>query len=259
MQSPSRSRSSVLVVDDEVPLRSLLRTGFELEGFDVRDAPNAAEAIRATALEPTDLVILDLGLPDLDGGEILRQLRTWSAVPIIVLSARSSEEEKVRLLELGADDYVVKPFGMAELLARARAALRRRSRGLNADPVVRSGPLQIDLATRTVLLDGKRLALTRKEYQLLQILAQHAGNVVSHPVLLGEIWGPSHVQDSHYLRVLVRSLRQKIELDPIQPRILLTELGVGYRLAQSDVADAENGSGPDRRASARSGVNDPFG
>ena len=239
MQPASRPRSRVLVVDDEVPLRSLLRTGFELEGFDVRDAASAAEAIRSTGLEAADLVILDLGLPDMDGGEVVRQLRTWSGVPIIVLSARSSEEEKVRLLELGADDYVVKPFGMAELMARARAALRRRSRGSGGNPAVRSGPLQVDLATRTVLLHEKRLALTRKEYRLLQILAQHAGNVVSHALLLGEIWGPGHLQDSHYLRVLVRSLRQKIELDPTQPRILLTELGVGYRLAQSEGADLE--------------------
>src|ERR1043166_5000062 len=210
MQSASKPASSVLIVDDEAPLRSLLRAGFELEGFEVRDAPNAAEAIRSTGFDAADLVILDLGLPGLDGGEVVRQLRSWSGVPIIVLSARSSEEEKVRLLELGADDYVVKPFGMAELLARARAALRRRSRASSSSPVVRSRALNIDLANRTVLLDGKRTALTRKEYRLLEILARHAGNVVSHPLLLGEIWGPGHLQDSHYLRVLVRSLRQKI-------------------------------------------------
>jgi two-component system KDP operon response regulator KdpE len=237
----SKPASSVLLVDDEGPMRRLLRSGFEADGFDVHDAENAADAIRAAELEPADLVILDLGLPDKDGGEVVQQLRTWSGVPIIVLSARSSEDEKVRLLELGADDYVAKPFGMAELLARARAALRRQSRTYGGNPVVRSGPLEIDLASRTVLLKGTRLAPTRKEYRLLQILAQHAGKVVTHQQLLGEIWGASHLHDSHYLRVLVRSLRQKIEVDPTQPCILLTELGVGYRLAQPDPRSAPGG------------------
>ena len=221
----------VLVVDDEVQIRRFLRAGFELEAFAVQEAATGAEGIRAATLKPVDLVIVDLELPDMDGAEIVERLRSWSKVPIIVLSVRSSEDEKVRLLELGADDYVVKPFGMAELLARARAALRRQVPGQQGDPIVRAGPLTIDLATRTVSLDGRPVGLSPKEYRLLQVLAQHAGNVVTHVHLLREVWGRAHSDDAHYLRIFVRKLRQKIEKDPTQPRILTTELGVGYRLS----------------------------
>jgi two-component system KDP operon response regulator KdpE len=182
-------------------------------------------------LRPVDLVILDLALPDLDGAEVLERLRSWSSVPVIVLSVRSSEAEKVRLLELGADDYVVKPFGMAELLARARAALRRHVRGTALESVVTVDRLKIDLAARAVFLDEQRLPLTPKEYRLLQMLAQHAGNVVTHQQLLKDVWGRPHLDDTHYMRIFVRKLRRKIEADPNRPRILLTELGVGYRLA----------------------------
>jgi two-component system KDP operon response regulator KdpE len=185
-------------------------------------------------MRPPDLVILDLALPDIDGSEVLTRLRSWSNVPVIVLSVRSSEDEKVRLLQLGADDYVVKPFGMAELLARSHAAIRRHTRNQSGDPVVNIGRLSIDLANRAVFIEGERLALTRKEFRLLQILAQHAGNVVTHSQLLKEVWGAGHDQDSHYLRIFVRKLRQKIELDPTQPKLLLTELGVGYRLSMED-------------------------
>jgi len=221
----------VLVVDDEVQIRRFLRAGFELQDFAVQEAATGAEGIRAATLKPIDLVIVDLELPDMDGAEIVERLRAWSKVPIIVLSVRASEEEKVRLLELGADDYVVKPFGMAELLARARAALRRQVPGQQGDPIVRAGPLTIDLATRTVSLDGRPVGLSPKEYRLLQVLAQHAGNVVTHVHLLREVWGRAHSDDAHYLRIFVRKLRQKIEKDPTQPRILTTELGVGYRLS----------------------------
>jgi two-component system, OmpR family, KDP operon response regulator KdpE len=220
----------VLVIDDEVQIRRFLRAGFELEAFTVQEAATGAEGIRAATLKPVDLVIVDLELPDMDGAEIVERLRSWSKVPIIVLSVRSSEEEKVRLLELGADDYVVKPFGMAELLARARAALRRQVPGQQEDPVVRAGPLTIDLAARTVSIDGRPISLSPKEYRLLQVLAQHAGNVVTHLHLLREVWGNAHSDDAHYLRIFVRKLRQKIEKDPTRPRILTTELGVGYRL-----------------------------
>lgn len=220
----------VLVVDDDVQIRRFLRAGFELEGFAVREAADAATGLRAATLQPLDLVILDLALPDLDGSDVLEQLRAWSTVPVIVLSVRSSEAEKVRLLEAGADDYVVKPFGMAELLARARAALRRHTRGAAGESIVKVDRLQIDFATRTVTLDDARLTLTPKEYRLLHVLAQHAGNVVTHQHLLKEVWGQPHMQDTHYLRIFVRKLRQKIEADPNRPRILLTELGVGYRL-----------------------------
>ena len=224
----------VLIVDDEPQIRRFLRAGFELEGFSVLEASNASEGLRSLTLRAIDLVVLDLALPDLDGGEVLERLRTWSSVPVIVLSVRSNEVEKVRLLELGADDYVVKPFGMAELLARAKAALRRYSRTATGESVVKIDRLTIDLASRAVTIDDIRLPLTPKEYRLLQILAQHAGNVVTHQILLKEIWGQPHMQDTHYLRIFVRKLRQKIETDATRPKILLTELGVGYRLAASN-------------------------
>jgi two-component system, OmpR family, KDP operon response regulator KdpE len=232
------SNPVVLIIDDEVQIRRFLRAGFELEQFSVLEAEDAASGLRTATLRSIDLIVVDLGLPDLDGAAIVERVRAWSPVPIIVLSVRSSEEDKVRLLELGADDYVVKPFGMAELLARARAALRRHARGAAGEPAVRVGPLLVDLATRTVTVDGTRVQLSPKEYRLLQVLAQHAGNVVTHQHLLKEVWGARHVQDAHYLRIFVRKLRHKIEQDPMRPRILITELGVGYRLAQSQDLDA---------------------
>jgi two-component system KDP operon response regulator KdpE len=229
----NESAPVVLIVDDEIQIRRFLRAGFELNGFSVFEAGTGTEAIRAATLRPVDLVIADLGLPDMDGAEVVERLRGWSSVPIIVLSVRAAEAQKVRLLELGADDYVVKPFGMAELMARVRVALRRQMRAASGEPTVKIGPLTIDLGARAVLLNGTRLALTPKEYRLLQVLAQHAGNVVTHQQLLKEVWGNTHVQDTHYLRIFVRKLRRKIEAQPEMPRILLTELGVGYRLAQS--------------------------
>jgi two-component system KDP operon response regulator KdpE len=227
----SESRPVVLIVDDELQIRRFLRAGFEMEQFSVLEAATAEDGLRAATLQPIDLLVVDLELPDLDGSEIVERLRAWSTVPIIVLSVRSNEAEKVRVLELGADDYVVKPFGMAELLARARAALRRQSRSSSGDHLVRAGRLTIDLAARNVLLGDERIPLSPKEYRLLQTLAQHAGNVVTHQQLLKEVWGIKHQDRAHYLRIFVRKLRQKIEEDPTQPRILMTELGVGYRLA----------------------------
>jgi two-component system KDP operon response regulator KdpE len=229
----SETSPVVLVVDDEIQIRRFLRTGFELNNFIVHEAGTGAEAIRAATLRAVDLIIVDLGLPDMDGSEVVERIRSWSSTPIIVLSVRAAEGQKVKLLELGADDYVVKPFGMAELMARVRVALRRQMRAASGEPIVKAGPLTIDLSVRAVLLNGVRLALTPKEYRLLQVLAQHAGNVVTHQQLLKEVWGNTHVQDTHYLRIFVRKLRQKIEPHPDTPRILLTELGVGYRLAQS--------------------------
>jgi two-component system KDP operon response regulator KdpE len=222
---------NVLVVDDEVQIRRFLRSGFELDGYSVNEAENGREAIRAATLRPTDLIILDLALPDLDGSQVLERIRSWSNVPIIILSVKSSEMEKVRLFELGADDYVTKPFGMAELLARSKVVLRRKARATTGDSVIRIDNLKIDLAARNVFLGDERLTLTPKEYRLLQILAQYPGNVVTHQELLKEIWGLPHINDTHYLRIVVRKLRQKIEADSNRPRILLTELGVGYRLA----------------------------
>lgn len=223
----------VLIVDDESQIRRFLRAGFEFSGFTVQEADTGAAAIRSASLQPLDVIIVDLGLPDMDGSEVVERIRSWSSVPIIVLSVRSAEAQKVRLLELGADDYIVKPFGMAELLARVRVALRRQMRTAAGEPTVTIGPLTIDLSTRAVTLNDTRLTLTPKEYRLLQVLAQHAGNVVTHQHLLKEVWGSIHMHDTHYLRIFVRKLRQKIEPSPNAPRILLTELGVGYRLAQS--------------------------
>jgi two-component system KDP operon response regulator KdpE len=237
----SEASPVVLIVDDEIQIRRFLRTGFELNGFVVHEASTGADAIRAATLRPVDLIIVDLGLPDMDGSQVVERIRSWSTAPIIVLSVRAAEAEKVRLLELGADDYVVKPFGMAELMARVRVALRRQMRAASGEPTVKAGPLTIDLAARAVLLNGVRLSLTPKEYRLLQVLAQHAGNVVTHQQLLREVWGTTHMQDTHYLRIFVRKLRQKIEPRADSPRILVTELGVGYRLAQS-AGDAESAS-----------------
>jgi len=223
--------ATILVIDDELHIRQFLRAAFEFEGFTVQEARDAEEGIRSATLKPPDLIILDLGLPDRDGSSIVERLRSWSNIPIIVLTVRSREREKVRLLELGADDYVVKPFGIGELIARARVALRPRVTPAN-DPVVRVGSLEINLSTRSGTIDGKRLILGPKEYLVLQILAQNAGKVVTRQQIMKQVWSGSHLKDTHYLRIVVRNLRKKIELDPTRPRILVTELGVGYRLAR---------------------------
>ena len=238
----SEPNQVVLIVDDENQIRRFLRTGFELNGFSVLEAGSGADAVQNASRQAIDIMIVDLALPDMDGSQIVERVRSWSTVPIIVLSVRSNEAEKVRLLELGADDYVVKPFGMAELMARVRVALRRQRRASTGESRVTAGPMTIDLAARAVLLNGTRLTLTPKEYRLLQVLAQHAGNVVTHQHLLKEVWGTVHVHDTHYLRIFIRKLRQKIEPDPNTPRILITELGVGYRLAQEGDGAAWNGA-----------------
>jgi two-component system KDP operon response regulator KdpE len=222
---------TVLVIDDEPQIRRFLRAGFDLEHFVVLEEETGEAGLRTATLRQPDLIVLDLNLPDMDGGSIVQRIRGWSNVPIIVLSVRASDDDKVRLLEGGADDYVVKPFSMVELLARARAAIRRQARGTKGEYVVRAGPLTIDLSTRAVLVNEARVILSPKEYRLLQMLAQHAGNVVTHNMLLKEIWGARHLQNGHYLRILVRKLRRKIEQNPKEPRILVSELGVGYRLA----------------------------
>jgi two-component system KDP operon response regulator KdpE len=220
----------VLIIDDEPQIRRFLKAGFGLEHFTVLEEDTGEAGLRTATLRQLDLVILDLNLPDMDGASIVERIRAWSTVPIIVLSVRASDDDKVRLLEAGADDYVVKPFSMAELLARARTAIRRHARGTQGEPVVKIGPLSIDLANRAVFLNDTRVALSPKEYRLLQVLAQHAGNVVTHNILLKEVWGARNLQNGHYLRILVRKLRRKIEQNPKQPRILVSELGVGYRL-----------------------------
>lgn len=224
--------TKVLVVDDEAQIRRFLRAGFELHDYDVLEAENGVIGLRLATTEKPDLIILDLNLPDLEGSEVLERIRSWSNVPIIMLSIEADEHEKVRLLKLGADDYVVKPFGISELLARGEAALRRHLRSTDREPVVRAGPLSIDLMSRVVTLNGKRVQLTRKEYTLLDTLGTHAGLVMTHQQLIKEIWG-SRAGNIQYLRILVRKLRQKVEIDPTRPLLIVSESGVGYRLDQS--------------------------
>ena len=221
----------VLVIDDEAQIRRFLDIGLRAEGYEVLQAATAAEGLAQAATREPDLVILDLGLPDRDGHEVLSELRQWSQVPVLTLSVRNTESEKVRALDAGSNDYVTKPFGIQELMARLRALLRDRATAgaIEARPRYDDDRLSIDLAKREVHLDGAELSLTRKEYAVLALLLRHAGRVVTQHQLLREIWGASHVQDSQYLRIVIGKLRQKLGDDPAQPRWLKTEPGVGYR------------------------------
>jgi two-component system, OmpR family, KDP operon response regulator KdpE len=221
---------SVLVIDDELQIRRFVSVGLELHGYSVKQADTGAAGLSAATHMQPDVIVLDLGLPDMSGVEVLESVRAWSNVPIIVLSIDSAQEQKVTLLKLGADDYIVKPFGIAELAARCEAALRRYHKAVDKDPVVRTGPLTVDLVSRAVVLDGVHVTLTRKEYRLLHVLASHLGLVVTHNQLIKEIWGNSSADNVQYLRMLVRKLRQKLEADPGQPKLLISESGVGYRL-----------------------------
>lgn len=221
----------ILVIEDEPPIRRFLRASLTDAGYRVSEAVSGAEGLRSAASQPPDLVILDLGLPDLDGQEVLRRLREWYTAPILVLSARDQETEKVQALDHGADDYVTKPFGVGELLARMRTALRHAHR-IDADATtITIGDLVVDLASRVVTLAGREVHLTPLEYKLLATLLKHAGKVLTHRFLLREVWGPQDSQENHYLRVFVASLRRKLEADPARPRYILTEQGVGYRFA----------------------------
>jgi two-component system, OmpR family, KDP operon response regulator KdpE len=220
----------VLVVDDEPKIRRFLHTGYELGGFRVLEAENAAGGLRIAASAAPDLIVLDLSLPDLHGLEVLERLRSSSDAPIIILSVVAGKDEKVRLLQAGADDYVVKPFDMAELLARSEAALRRHFKAATMNPIVMAGPLKVDLVSRRVEVKHNAIELTNNEYHLLHILAKYLGLVVPYDLLLREIWPDNQRYTIQYLRVLIRKLREKIEDDPDQPRLLLNESGVGYRL-----------------------------
>lgn len=223
-------RGRILVVDDEPQIRRFLRLGLEGHGFEVLEAASAEAALRQALHAQPDLMVLDLGLPDREGFEVLTAVREWSRLPVFVLSVRNREGEKVRAFDLGADDYLVKPFGMAELLARIKAALRRRVASESPEPVFRVGGLEVDLGQRLVRVDDAEVRLSPKQYRLLQILVSHAGKVLTHRQLLQEVWGTGHRDDIQYLRVFVRKLRRRIEADPARPRYLITELGVGYRL-----------------------------
>lgn len=220
----------VLIVDDEPQIRRLLTVSLEANGYRVLSAASGKEGLVLAAQHQPALVILDIGLPDLSGQEVLRRLREWSALPVIVLSVRDDEKGKVAALDAGADDYVTKPFNTDELLARLRVALRR---SINQDEpaVVQAKNLVIDLATRRVTVSGKEIKLAKTEYNLLRLLARHAGKVLTHRQILSEVWGPGHENDTHYLRVYIAHLREKIESRPESPELILTELGVGYRFS----------------------------
>lgn len=219
----------ILVVDDEPRIRRFLRLALEAAGYDVVEATTGAEALKAAVTAAPALVILDLGLPDMDGKDVISRLRAWSQVPVIILSARDNETEKIAALDLGADDYVEKPFSIGELTARMRSALRHRVKAEGGLATISVDDLRIDTVRRIVERGGAALKLTPKEYDLLILLARHAGRVVTHKTLLTSVWGPAHADDMHYLRVFIGHLRAKIERDPADPKIIVTEPGVGYR------------------------------
>lgn len=225
---------NIVLVEDDAHIRRLVRTALEQEGFIVHEARTAREGMVEAGTRRPDLVILDLGLPDLDGKQVILDIRSWSDVPIVILSARTQETEKVDALNAGADDYLTKPFGVPELLARMRAQLRRRSQVGHARGRYRLGALAIDLPGRTVSRDGVAIHLTQIEYRLLATLLRDAGRVMTHRQLLVAGWGPSHTDDHHYLRIYMQRLRQKLEQDAAQPRYLLTEIGVGYRVVDAE-------------------------
>lgn len=221
----------ILVVDDEQAIRRFLRVTLDAQGYQVYEAETGKEALRAVPACRPDVVILDLGLPDMEGHEVIRSLREWSPVPILVLSVREHETEKITALDAGADDYVTKPFAVGELTARLRAALRRTANTGN-EAAYEVGDLRIDLGRRQVSFAGRQVALTPTEYELLRALAQHAGRVLTHHQLLRQVWGASYEPETHLLRVNISNLRRKLEPDPSRPQYLLTEPGVGYRLRQ---------------------------
>jgi two-component system, OmpR family, KDP operon response regulator KdpE len=222
----------VLIIDDEPPIRKLLRMGLNTQGYEILEASNGKTALDLLSQQPA-LVILDLGLPDIQGHELLRIIRERNeSVPIVVLSSRDDEAGKVQALDLGADDYLTKPFGMDELLARMRTALRHQLQVHGERPVFRTGELSVDLVRRIVKIGDREVKLSPKEYELLRVLVQHAGKVLTHRFLLKELW--DELTDAQYLRVYVRQLRQKIEADPERPQLVLTETGVGYRLRAAD-------------------------
>lgn len=223
-------KPTALVIDDEVQIRRLLRVCLESNGYQIVEAATGQEGIRRAAERPPDLVILDLGLPDMDGVAVLKRLREWSKVPVIVLTVRDREEDKIAALDGGADDYITKPFGTGELLARLRVAQRHAAPD-QKESVFRSGKLEVDLASRSVRLDGKEVRLTATEYSLLRLFVQHAGKVLTHRQILREVWGPNYEEQTHYLRVYLKHLREKLERDPAHPELFLTEPGVGYRFS----------------------------
>lgn len=221
---------TVLLIEDEAEIRRFVRSVLEQQGFRVFDAENQQRGLIEAGSRKPDLIILDLGLPDGDGMDVISGVRAWSQLPILVLSARVDETDKVAALDAGADDFLTKPFGVSELLARVRALLRRRASSPDAEsPVLQFGPVRLDLANRVVERDGEPVHLTQVEFRLLQMLATHPGKVLTYRQLLREVWGPQHVESNHYARIYMGHLRQKLEENPAQPRFFLTETGIGYR------------------------------
>jgi len=228
----SKTDPVIIVIEDDPPIRRFLRTGLGSNGFTVFEADNGKQGIIEAGIRKPDLVILDLGLPDMDGVEVIKAIRSWSTIPILILSARSSEQSKIDALDAGADDYLTKPFGIGELLARIRVALRHsiRPQEQTQSDIFTTANLKVDLLNRVVSIDDQEIHLTPIQYRLLSVLIKHAGKVLTHQQILKEVWGPSYQENAHYLRIYMSQLRQKLELEPTQPKFLLTESGVGYRL-----------------------------
>jgi two-component system KDP operon response regulator KdpE len=228
----SQSNPTIVVIEDDPAIRLFLRTGLTTHDFRVFETDRGRQGIVEAGVRKPDLVILDLGLPDMDGGEVIKAIRSWSAMPIIILSARSGEQQKIDALDAGADDYLTKPFGLGELLARIRVALRHRHRGEGEGQhdVFTSGDLQVDLAKRQVFVGGQEIHLTPLQYRLLSVLVNNSGKVLTQQYLLKEVWGPSYRDNPHYLRIYMSQLRHKLEADPTRPVHLQTESGIGYRL-----------------------------
>jgi len=231
---------TILVVEDEPEIRQFLRTSLKAEGYRVVESPNGRRGSLDAGLHKPDLAIVDLGLPDFDGIEVIRRIREWSPMPIIVLSARIQERSKIDALDTGADDYITKPFGVGELLARVRVALRHAVQPENGQRILSLGLTSVDLEKRRATKGDEEIHLTAIEFRLLACLAKHLDMVVTHRQLLQQVWGPTHVEDTHYLRVYMKQLREKLEPDPVRPKYLRTETGVGYRL----VADENSGTEP---------------
>ena len=235
MTASEASAATIAIVEDEAPIRKFLRASLIGEGYRVEEADTALAGLRLVTQRPPDLLILDLGLPDRDGKDLIAEIRGWSSLPIVVLSARDQEKEKVAALDAGADDYLTKPFGVSELLARIRVALRHRDRSSSANdgPTMKefvSGPVRVDLEARRAFRDGEEVRLTKTEFDLLALMIRNAGKALTHRFLLKEVWGPHSVGETHYLRVFVANLRKKLEAQTARPRLILTEQGVGYRL-----------------------------
>jgi two-component system KDP operon response regulator KdpE len=228
------SEGHLLLVDDEAQLVRALTPALTAAGYDVATAGTGAEALTRLAREPSDVVLLDLGLPDMDGKEVISRIREWSEIPILVLSARDLEEEKIAALDLGADDFVNKPFGVGELLARIRAAQRGRERRLLGSASFKAGDLEVNFASRRTFIQGEEIRLTPREYDLVRTLARNPGRVITHKQIIASVWGSTATVDAQFVRVLVAQVRQKLEEEPSAPKIILTEPGVGYRLAADD-------------------------